>query len=319
MNIILPGQYPRSEELVAATRDLDRNRIGQKEFEQIRKNDLENFRILQNGLPYYSPGLFNWQDLMRPFADILDGAKAGTLKRYFETNTFWRLLEAENGVKIKREKLDKWIETYFFADGLFSTNDPMVFTLPFLYLFKEYSQGISYEDVASLLETVYQKLSSFPNKLIVFSEPSFGWRKLSKEEQQLGQNFVKRLKTNNATPIFLNSYFFSITQDLEFILSLSVDGIGIDFYANSLKYILKEFPKNKSLLAGIINTQSTFIETENIIQTFLQEIGDHLPEQRLFLTYNGPAELLPRDVMDQKIKNLQDTIQCLPKKSSHMK
>lgn len=315
MNILLPGQYPRSEKLVAATRDYDRKRISQKEFDHIRKEDMENFKQLQNGLPYYSTGLFNWQDLMRPFADLVEHAKAESLSRFFETNTFWRLLELEGKFKIKEEKLDDWVKTYFFGEGSFSYDTPMVFTLPFLYLFKEYSQGMTYDDIAILLGKVCEKLSSFPNKLIVFSEPTFGWKKLSQEEMQKGRDFLQRLKKNSSTPLFLNTYFFSIEHEIDSILSLPVDGVGIDFYANSLAKTVKKFPENKTLLAGIINTQSTLFESENNIHNFLQEVSQYLPEQRVFLTYNGPAELLPRAIMDQKVNNLQEIIQCLPKKS----
>ena len=315
MNILLPGQYPRSEALIAATRNYDRKRLSLDDLEQVYREDLHLFKEVQKGFPYLSPGLSHWQDLMRPFTEILTHTRAGTLTRFYETNTFWRMLEGSEETQIDESKLEDWVETYFLGQGAFSSEDPLVFTLPFLFVFKDFSRGISYERIAGILERIASRLLALPNKLLCFMEPIFGWRQLSEEERTLGRILLERLKAKAPSQIFLCSYFFSIEQDLDYLYSLPVDGLGIDFYNNSVAAVLPNFPKDKILLAGIINTESTLIESKKNIDEFVQMLSAYLPEQRVYFTPNGPAELLPRMVMDEKIKNLQEIILCLPQPS----
>jgi len=307
MNILLPGQYPRSEKLIAATRDYDRNRISLSELNRQIKEDVSDFKALQKGLPYLSQGLFQWQDLLRPFIHILNGAYAESLTRFYETNTFWRLLEVEGKPSINEAKIDDWIDTYFFGSSSFAKTDPMVFTLPFLYLFKDHSRGIPLETIADLLEKIAKKLVAFPNKSLCFFEPSFGWRKISEEEKKLGKSLLEEIKKSSDAQVFLTTFFFPIDSELEFIFSLPVDGIGIDFYVNSTS-CLKKFPKEKKLLAGVLNTESTLLESNESIRSIIEMLRGYIPDDKVFFIPNGPAELLPRDIMDKKVKNLKEII-----------
>jgi methionine synthase II (cobalamin-independent) len=315
MNILIPGQYPRSEKLVEATRNFDRNRLSLQDLEKQRTDDEKKFKSLQWGLPYISTGLFNWQDLLRPFVDLLPGSKAETLKRFFETNSFWRLLEVENKTigaeRWDANKLDAWIDKYFLAEGHVSKEDALILTLPFLFLFKEYSEGITIEQIAHLLEAVVEKLNKFPNAILCFAEPSFGWKPLTEQEKAIGKAFLEKIKKKSHLPIYMFSYFFPLEKDLDYIYGLPLDGIGIDFYCNDLEKTLKHFPKDKTLMAGILSTESTLIESSQNIEHFIQMINRTVPHTQLYLTPSGPAELLPRVVMDSKVKNLQEILLCL--------
>lgn len=308
MNIILPGQYPRSEQLVAQTRHYDRGRISLEELERARINDTHTFCELQRSLPYVSTGLFSWQDLMRPFTEILEGASAGVLTRFFETNSFWRKLTIDGPLKLNDSILDQWIERYFFSEGIFAKDESMVMTLPFIYLFREFSTGISLEEITDLLEQIATALMRFPNKLLCFFEPTFGWRNLSDEEKNAGRRLIEKLKMSSETPIFLYNAFFSIQADHRFIFDLPLDGIGIDFYANSVATMIQDFPSDKCLLAGILSTNSTHIETREQIEGFIKLLNGKISKQKLFFTTSGPAELLPRSVMDAKLNVLKEIL-----------
>ena len=88
----LHGAHPRSEELVAATRDADRGRQTQADVEARRDADRAEFLDLQRaaGLDYRSAGWLSWSDLFRPLIDACPGLTAGPLTRWFDTNTFVR-------------------------------------------------------------------------------------------------------------------------------------------------------------------------------------------------------------------------------------
>src|SRR4051812_40264908 len=87
-----PGIYARSEELVQATRDLDRGRTTKEAVEEQRLADVCAFIEAQReaGLDYFSDGLLNWQDIFRPFDEAAEGLRPGPLTRFLNTNTFYR-------------------------------------------------------------------------------------------------------------------------------------------------------------------------------------------------------------------------------------
>src|SRR4029453_10946928 len=78
------GVYPRSEDVVAATRGLERGRTSPDEVEVQFKRDREDLIQTQQeaGLDYFSDGLLRWQDIFRPLAETVEGMEARTLVRW---------------------------------------------------------------------------------------------------------------------------------------------------------------------------------------------------------------------------------------------
>src|ERR671931_2822078 len=77
-----PGIYPRSEALVQATRDVDR--------------DLAELVSAQQaaGVDLLADGMLRWQDHFRPLLEAADGLETGALTRFLDTNTFYRAPKA---------------------------------------------------------------------------------------------------------------------------------------------------------------------------------------------------------------------------------
>src|SRR5919197_6282552 len=73
-----PGIYPRSEALVQATREVDR--------------DLAELVSAQQaaGVDLLADGMLRWQDHFRPLLEAADGLETGALTRFLDTNTFYR-------------------------------------------------------------------------------------------------------------------------------------------------------------------------------------------------------------------------------------
>ena len=88
----LTGAFPRSEELVRATRDLDRGRTSQAEVDalfQRAEGDVISLE-LRLGFDQVTGGYLRWSDLFRPFAESYGGFTVGPLTRWYQTNTFYR-------------------------------------------------------------------------------------------------------------------------------------------------------------------------------------------------------------------------------------
>jgi 5-methyltetrahydropteroyltriglutamate--homocysteine methyltransferase len=92
MRAFIPGIYPRSEELVQKTRDLDRGRTTAEEVEQQVAKDFEELERVQDeaGLDLLADGMLTWQDLFRPLVEATAGLAARPLVRFLDTNTFYR-------------------------------------------------------------------------------------------------------------------------------------------------------------------------------------------------------------------------------------
>jgi methionine synthase II (cobalamin-independent) len=308
MNILIPGQYPRSETLVQATRDFDRKRITAEELEKIQRQDAEDFMDVQEGYVYASTGNFSWQDLMRPFAEITNSKVTG-LKRFYETNSFWKVLEFEDHPVIDEDKLDEWVKRYFLASGMYSADSALIFTLPFLYSFKRYSRNIDYKAVVAVMETVVKKLCSYPEKVLVFSEPLIGWQELTDEEREIGHEFLAKVHNYSVTPVILSTAFFNIGAEHDFLYSLPIDGIGVDFYANSIEEVMVDFPAEWFFVAGVLATDSTHVEEKDKLVSFFNSISEHVSKPQIMGTFAGPAELLPRAVADAKLANLEQAME----------
>ena len=97
MEAFVPGIYPRSEELVQATRDLDRGRTTQEAVDAQVERDLQHLISAEQdaGLALLSDGMLRWQDVFRPLVEAADGLERGALTRFLDTNTFYRAPHAE--------------------------------------------------------------------------------------------------------------------------------------------------------------------------------------------------------------------------------
>ncbi|HUT97807.1 MAG TPA: hypothetical protein VM054_01870 [bacterium] len=308
MDVLLPGIVPRSEGLVRATRDFERGRIERRDLEEARRADALNLRRLQEGLPYLSPGLFTWGDLLRPFAEIIPGCTAGGLARFFETNTFWRTLDLPPDAAVDGVRLDDWVEKYFLADGLFKKEEGLVFTLPFPFVFRDFSRGCTPERIAELLIRAAEPLLRLPNKVLCLFEPGFGYRNFSGDDRRVGVEFIAGLKALSPTPVYLVSAFFPLGDDLEYFFGLPADGFGVDLYANPLDDVLDRLPEGKALLAGVLATGSTLVESPGVLRGVLERLRGGLRSENIYLTPNGPAELLPRAVLEAKVANLRELL-----------
>jgi methionine synthase II (cobalamin-independent) len=294
MSVILWGQYPRSESLVQATRDWDRKRISLAQLEKVRMQDREDFISLQANDDYLSTGQFQWEDLMRPLALLSSDLAPGSLVRFFETNTFWRNIEGPESPKLNLNSIDPWISNFFFN----VKEKKNIYTFPFWFLFRQFCSSTT----LNLFLPLFERL---PDGMLLFVDPTPGWDKISKKEKNEATLFLKKLKERVKSPIALVTTFHSIVDELEYLYQLPLNGIGIDFYHNTIEQTLPSFPKDKFLIAGMIDTDSTSVESHAAICRFREEVLLHLSPEQLYFSHSGPAELLPRKMMDKKVQNLQ--------------
>ena len=81
------GIYPRSEELIEATRKNTEN------LDSLSQKETEEYITAQKNasLGFVSDPLLKWDDIFRPFSN-LEGVTPPALNRIYEMNTFYRVL-----------------------------------------------------------------------------------------------------------------------------------------------------------------------------------------------------------------------------------
>src|SRR5438552_5640613 len=129
MQAFAPGIYPRSEQLVQATRDLDRGRTPQQAVDEQVERDLAELVSAQQeaGLDLLTDGMLRWQDVFRPLVEASAGLEAGALTRFLDTNTFYRAPEATDS----SPRLERPLDQRYVAP----LPGPRLVTLPSPYAF----------------------------------------------------------------------------------------------------------------------------------------------------------------------------------------
>ncbi len=297
--VSINGKYPRSEKLISATRDFDRNRISSKELLKIYEDDYKALREFQSDFKIVSDGLLNWQDLIRPFSELLSATVNG-LKRYFETNTFYRTLKFKN-YEIK--DVEKFYENYFKFGNLA--------ILPSLGLFKYFSENYNFHNLTQVFRFLVKFLSNKGYSYFYFQEPSLGFYKDYELLNEL-EKFFKSIRSETNAKIILNTYFSDISEFLDKISHFDIDGIGIDFTFNSIEDVVKSLKsKDIGIVAGIVDTTNSLIEHYEDVRTIIHKLLNDLNLKFLILTGSSDFEFLPREVADRKVNFLKDLLNII--------
>ncbi len=294
--VSLNGKYPRSEALIRATRDHDRGRISREELERAYDSDYDRVKGIQEGFPMVSDGLLNWQDIVRPFASLVKDAHVGGLVRYFETNTFYRKIFFQDTTL--RSDIENWASRYFRFGNLA--------ILPSPYTLHRFSEGISIKKAGELIGAVVEYLRENGYDYFFLQEPALVYYRdvAAMEELRKALEFISG-KAGEAM-ISLNTYFADASPLIRDLLSMPVSAIGIDFTFTDVESLMEAgWDRSKGMVAGILDTQNSLMETEGVLRPVMEKIEEGL--RPMFLIYTGSSdfEFLPASIADKKVEILR--------------
>jgi 5-methyltetrahydropteroyltriglutamate--homocysteine methyltransferase len=289
MQAFVTGIYPRSEQLVQATRELDRGRTTEEAVDEQVERDLAELVSVQQaaGLDLLSDGMLGWQDLFRPLLEATDGLETGALTRFLDTNTFYRAPHATTAMPKLTGPLD---ERY-----LPPVPGPKVVTLPSPYALSE-GTGVPATAIAeNVLKPVIESLDA---ELVVLSEPFFG------REQASPDVLAEPLQKLAGGPkLALQLTFCNARDPLQNGLAeLPVDAIGIDFYATHLVDVPKGF--GKLLLAGIVDARSSALEDPRELADFAERLRNDREVEHVALVPNGDLQFVSERIAREKLGRL---------------
>lgn len=292
-----PGIYARSEELVQATRDLDRGRTTEEAVVAQQDADLRAFLDTQReaGLDYFSDGLLNWQDIFRPFDTAAEGLRPGPLTRFLNTNTFYRA----PAVETERPRLVEPLGEPFFQIGDLPRGR-WVATLPSPHSLAEWATGeIEPRAVAEgILGPQIRWLAGNGCAYVVLQETAlFGgeidFYPLSEAIDAL----------HSPLPLALQLPFGDAGNVLGEIIELEVHAIGVDFYATDVRALPRPFPK--TLLAGVVDARNSLLEEPEELADFGRSLIENMDERtELHLVPNGDLQFVPEKIAREKVLRL---------------
>jgi 5-methyltetrahydropteroyltriglutamate--homocysteine methyltransferase len=290
LQAFVPGIYPRSEELVQATRDLDRGRTTPEAVDEQVGRDLADLVAVQKqaGLDLLADGMLRWQDTFRPLVEGSEGLEPGALTRFLDTNTFYRAPTAVTDAPCLRAPLGK--------EYIAELPTPRLVTLPSPFALA-HGTGASAKDVAEgVLKPQLDALADV--ELVVLSEPF-----LAREETASPSDLTDALQVLAGGPkLALWLTFGSASRLLGLgVADLPVDGIGVDFYATPATDIPEGF--DKLLLAGVLDARNSTLEDPREIASFAATLRERGVEQ-IALVPNGDLQYVSESIARQKLSRL---------------
>lgn len=298
------GIYPRSEEVVAATRGFDRGRVSAEDVDAAFAADRKDLIAAQQeaGLDYLSDGLLRWQDLFRPLVQLSGGMDARALVRWFDNNSFFRAPEVTGDLTptsaVPREMEDD-------AD----LPAPRVATLPSPYLFSRAAHSdddrnaLMADLTREVLRPVAQALVARGYEVVHLEEPWLPYFGILEDDWAPFEKALADLRegTEGAT-LVLHAYFGDAGPHAGRLRALPVDVVGVDFVETDLDELGTGW--EVGILAGALDGRSSPVEEARGAAIFLGRIAETLDPPALFVSSNSELEYLPRDVARQKVLRL---------------
>jgi 5-methyltetrahydropteroyltriglutamate--homocysteine methyltransferase len=288
LQAFIPGLYPRSEDLVQATRDLDRGRTTQEAVDSQVERDRAAFVSGQQdaGLDLLADGMLTWQDHFRPLLDSADDLEAGALTRFLDTNTFYRAPKATTATP----KLEAPLGERYVAP----LPGPRLVTLPSPFALS-HGTGITPKTMAEgVLKPAIDALDA---ELVVLAEPF-----LAREEGAGLDSLAEALDSLAGGPKLAIWFTFGDARRLleQGAADLPVEAIGVDFYGTHLTDVPEDFPK--LLLAGVVDARNSLLEEPRELAAFAQRLGERA--ERIALVPNGDLQYVSEKIAREKLARL---------------
>lgn len=305
VRITLGGSYPRKEELVKATWNADKGLLTPDGLETAEDAAFREVLQLQErfGFAPWTDGLLRWQDAFRPIVATTGGFEVGGVTRLFQTNRFYRQPILHSAPKLDWKKL----EPYFpHAHAKSSAGWKAVLPSPYWFTRAAKNDAFGAEAelggaVAGLLNQVARKLDGLGYREVQFNEP------LLLDEAEPDLDLAQELFTAalagikaETTVSFPNG---NAKPRFEFLRKVPASNVGIDF-VETLVEDLPSKPLGTGLLAQVVDSQESLLETPEQLRDLSARITKRLRPTRLAFTHTWDLQFVPHEVAQKKLEVL---------------
>jgi len=314
------GASPRSSELIRKTRAYERGKISKKEleesFEKATGTVIES--QVSAGLSYITDGMLKWQDLLRPFTN-LKGITVGSLRRWFNNNTFYRKPVIKDYVKRERDVVINVTHLAKLPKNLFWKA-----ILPAPYTFISLSENQYYRDKAEFMfkfaEVINEEIEGLAEagfSYIQLSEPALVYEqskpKSMRDKLALVNDALEIAVKGTTTKTCLQTFFGDFSKILPEALDFPVDHLGIDLYETDFEE-LKEYGFEKGVALGLVDSRSSLVEEPDELVAVAKEIIESIHRSNMgevFICPNCDLDFLPWEKAKEKMKVLSSATKRL--------
>jgi 5-methyltetrahydropteroyltriglutamate--homocysteine methyltransferase len=306
------GALPRSSELIKMTRVYERGKISKKELEESFEKATETVIKAQvsAGLSYITDGMLKWQDLLRPFTENLKGITVGSLRRWFNNNTFYRKPVIKDYVKREKDVVNSMTQLEKLPKNL-----PWKAILPAPYTFISLSENQYYRDKAEFMfkfaEVINEEIKGLAEagfSYIQLSDPVLVYEqskpKSIKDKLALVNDALEIAVEGTTTKTCLQTFFGDFSKILPEALDFPVDHLGIDLYETDFEK-LKEYSFEKSVALGLVDSRSSLVEEPDELVAVAKEIIESIYRSNMgevFICPNCDLDFLPWQKAEEKMK-----------------
>jgi 5-methyltetrahydropteroyltriglutamate--homocysteine methyltransferase len=312
----LTGFFPRSEALVAATRDLDRGRTTPEAVESLTRSTEAEILALESrlGLEPMTAGYLRWADLFRPIAEHWGGFSVGPLTRWFETNSFFRQPILHHPPERAAGVLASALPA---ASGVVPPGGAKVL-LPGPYTLAGLLDNRSGETSEALIHRLGRlfaeemaELRALGYSTFQFHEPLLAVRtpKGPSAESVVAAYTAIGAAATGAT-VIVWTYFGDAAPAFPLLTRLPVSVIGVDLAETDPKGLSS--PSHRiGLGLGCLDPRTTLPEDPAELAQIVRELQARLRPSSIWLGPGGPLELLPVESATRKLHVLPATRQAL--------
>jgi len=291
------GIYPRSEELIEATRKNTEN------LDSLSQKETEEYITAQKNanLGFVSDPLLKWDDIFRPFSS-LTSVNLSSLNRIYEMNTFYRILSFDgsdftDGGNIVQSNLDSSLP----KNKTVAIPEP--FTFAELHTSKKFKKKDDFIiNLAKMLRPEIDSLVESGFEIIQLLAPSIAYNK--EVDFGLVSDALKIITDGLEAKTVLHTYFGDVSTKIESLLDLPVSGLGFDITTTPASSIEKHSFSDKILTVGIINSFNTAIEKPQECIKQVDEINAQTKPKESYVSNNFDLEYVPKEFAMNKISVL---------------
>ena len=291
------GIYPRSEELIEATRKNTEN------LDSLFQSETEGYISAQKNanLGFVSDPLLKWDDIFRPFSNLSEVTPTA-LNRIYEMNTFYRVLSFDgsaftDGGNTVKSNLDSSLP----KNKTVAIPEP--FTFAELHTSNEFKRKEDFViNLAKMLRAEMDSLIGAGFEIIQLLAPSIAYNK--EVDFGLVSDGLKILTDGLEAKTVLHTYFGDVSTKIESLLDLPVSGLGFDMTTTPASSIEKHSFSDKILTVGIINSFNTAIEKPQECIKQVDEINAKTNPKESYVSNNFDLEYVPKEFAMNKISVL---------------
>ena len=294
----LTGSFGQSQDLYLARNEAKRGRTSaQAVAEQIRKDTREVIRLQRDaGMDFVVDPSFPLFYLFQPFAEKVKGVKPGPQENWFNNNVFYWRPQIQGPLEIQTGFTEAYLHLDVLPhDGTALVILPSPYTLLILSDVTGYSsKKEAVTNLAELLLAEAQHLVSKGIGRIQYDEPALVVKQslgsLKEEDLILLKRGMEICGHVDGATTSLHTYFGDAGSLIPYLMSLPVNGIGIDGTETSLADIMKHDYSRKELALGLLDARNTSPENPEEIMKQLEAVAEKTHPQKLWLVPNTGTE-----------------------------